>query len=52
MEIALSTRQAVYDGIYIALAEREGCDMVSADDLLIRKLRPLFPFMIRLADLP
>jgi predicted nucleic acid-binding protein len=52
MEIALSTRQAVYDCIYIALAEREACEMVSADDQLVRKLRPLFPFLILLADFP
>lgn len=52
MEISLSTRQAVYDGIYVALAEREGCEMVSADDQLVRTLLPLFPFLIRLAALP
>jgi predicted nucleic acid-binding protein len=52
IEISLSTNQAVYDCIYVALAEREGCQMVSADDQLVRKLRPLFPFMIRLADIP
>jgi predicted nucleic acid-binding protein len=52
MEIALSTRQAVYDSLYIALAESQGCEMASADDQLVRKLRPLFPFLIRLADIP
>ncbi|MCI0461184.1 MAG: type II toxin-antitoxin system VapC family toxin [Gemmataceae bacterium] len=52
MEIALATRQAVYDCIFVALAEAEGCEMVSADDQLVRKLRPLFPFLIRLVDLP
>lgn len=52
IEISLSTRQAVYDCIYLALAEREGCEMVSADDQLVRKLRPVFPFLIRLADAP
>lgn len=52
MQIALSARQAVYDCIYLALAESEGCEMVSADDQFIRKVRPTFPFLIRLADLP
>jgi predicted nucleic acid-binding protein len=52
IEISLSTRQAVYDCIYVALAEDEGCEMVSADDQLVRKLRPQFPFLIRLIDLP
>ena len=52
IEISLSTKQAVYDCIYLALAESEGCEMVSADDQLVRKLRPAFPMLIRLADLP
>lgn len=52
MEISLSTRQAVYDCIYLALAEGEGCELITADDQLVRKLRPLFPFMVRLADIP
>lgn len=52
IEISLSTRQAVYDCIYLALAESEGCEMVSADDQFVRKLRPAFPLLIRLADLP
>ena len=52
MEEAVSTRQAVYDCIYLALAEAEQCEMVSADDVFIRKMRAKFPFLIRLADLP
>ena len=44
IEISLSTRQAAYDCIFVALAEGEGCEMVSADDQLVRKLRPHFPF--------
>jgi len=52
IEISLSTRQAVYDWFYIALAEDQGCAMVSADDQLVRKLRLEFPFLIRLVDLP
>ena len=34
MEIAISTKQAVYDCIYLALAETEGCELVTADDQL------------------
>ena len=52
IEIALPSKQAVYDCLYLALAEAEGCEMVSADDQFVRKLRPTFPFLIRLADLP
>ena len=52
IEIALAKRQAVYDCIYLALAEGEGCEMVSADDQFVRGLRSAFPFLVRLADLP
>lgn len=52
IEVSVATRQAVYDCIYLALAESERCEMVSADDQFVRKLRPTFPFLIRLADFP
>jgi predicted nucleic acid-binding protein len=52
VEVSIATRQAVYDCIYLALAEQEQCEMVSADDQFVRKMRPAFPFLIRLADLP
>ncbi len=50
--IAASTLSAVYDCVYVALAEREGCEMVSADDRLVRNLQGRFPFVISLASLP
>jgi predicted nucleic acid-binding protein len=52
MEISIATRHAVYDCIYVALAELEQCELVTADDLLVRNLRPTFPFLIRLVDVP
>lgn len=52
MEIAVATRQAVYDCAYLALAEQEDCEMVTADDLFVRKMRSPFPFLVRLIDLP
>ena len=52
IEVSVATRQAVYDCIYLALAEAEQCAMVSADDALVRKMKAQFPFLIRLADLP
>jgi predicted nucleic acid-binding protein len=52
MAIALATRRAVYDCIYVALAEAEGCEFVTADDQFIRLLRPTFPFLVRLVDVP
>ena len=42
----------VYDCLYIALAEREGCEFVTADDKLVNKVQPTFPFVIALAALP
>jgi predicted nucleic acid-binding protein len=45
-------RQGVYDCLYIALAEREGCELVTADDKLLKKLKGHFPFLIPLNTLP
>ena len=45
-------RQGVYDCLYIALAEREGCELVTADDKLVKKLRTHFPFLAPLDALP
>ena len=50
--LALATRRAVYDCIYLALAEAEGCELVTADDQFARGLRPSFPFIISLVALP
>jgi predicted nucleic acid-binding protein len=34
------------------LAEKEGCEFVTADDKLVRKLQPQFPFVTALAAIP
>ena len=52
MEIAISTKQAVYDCIYLALAEVEGCELVTADDQFARALRTSYPFIVSLVALP
>ncbi len=52
MEIALATKHAVYDCLYVALAEREGCELVTADDKLLKSLQPSLPFIVALASLP
>jgi predicted nucleic acid-binding protein len=51
---ALSSRLriGIYDCVYVALAEREGCEFVTADDRLVRNLQPSFPFVIALSSLP
>jgi predicted nucleic acid-binding protein len=50
--IASQARIGVYDCLYVALAERKGCEIVTADDRLVRTLRPTFGFNTPLADLP
>jgi predicted nucleic acid-binding protein len=52
LEIAQQFRQSVYDCLYVALAEREGCELVTADDKLIKAVGPTMPFVISLASLP
>jgi predicted nucleic acid-binding protein len=52
LEIAKQFRQTVYDCLYIALAEREGCELVTADDKLLRAVKPMLPFVIALSSLP
>src|SRR5208337_4797778 len=49
MEVAISTKQAVYDCIYLALAEAVvGCEWVTADDQFARRLRTSYPFIVSL----
>lgn len=43
-EISCQNRVSVYDAIYVALAEKEGCDLVTADDKLIKAL-PGYPII-------
>lgn len=45
-------RVGVYDCLYVALAEREGCDLVTADDKLIKNLQPQFSFIVPLSSFP
>lgn len=51
-DIAINTVASVYDCLYVALAEREGCELVTADDKLVKNLQPLFPFIRHLSSLP
>jgi predicted nucleic acid-binding protein len=50
--LASRARIGVYDGLYVALAEREGCELLAADDRLIRALQPTCPFLRSLASSP
>ena len=50
--ISSQARIGVYDCLYVALAEREGCELLTADDQLVRTLKPTFPFITALDSLP
>ena len=52
IDISSSLRCGVYDCIYVALAERENCEFVTADDKLVARLQPVFPFIVSLASFP
>jgi predicted nucleic acid-binding protein len=45
-------RLSFYDALYVALAGREGCELLTADDKLVRNLSGAFPFIKPLASLP
>jgi predicted nucleic acid-binding protein len=50
--ISSATRGGLYDCLYVALAEREGCELVTDDQKLIANLTPQFPFVLSLGSLP
>lgn len=50
-ELALSFRRPVYDCIYVALALRDGCPLVTSDLALARSMGPATGQVIHLDDL-
>src|SRR5262245_11155883 len=50
--ISSTVRIGVYDCVYVALAEREGCELITADTRLVANLKRQFPFIIELSSLP
>jgi predicted nucleic acid-binding protein len=50
--IASQARIGVYDCLYVALAERERCEFLTADGRLVTVLQPTFQFIISLASFP
>lgn len=52
IQIANRARIGVYDCLYVALAEREGCELVTADARLLNSLQPTYPFIIPMAAVP
>jgi predicted nucleic acid-binding protein len=45
ISIARKARIAVYDCVYVALAEREGCELITADLRVLNALQASFPFV-------
>jgi len=52
ISISSALRCGVYDCIYVALAEQENCELITADDKLVKTLGTIFPFLITLASFP
>lgn len=52
LEIAKQFQQTVYDCLYVALAEREGFELVTADDKLVKAIQSTLPLVIPLSSLP
>jgi predicted nucleic acid-binding protein len=50
--IAELTQATIYDCLYVALAERDKGELITADDKLVKKLLPHFSFVVSLASLP
>ncbi len=52
VDISSQTRSGLYDCLYAALDEREGCELVTDDQKLVANLNPHFTFIVPLASLP
>jgi predicted nucleic acid-binding protein len=50
--IALTTRLQLFASLYVALAEREQCQLLTTDQKLLRAARRHFSFVIPLASIP
>jgi predicted nucleic acid-binding protein len=51
-EMSSQMRVGVYDCLYVAVAEQEKCDLITADDKMIKNLQGQFPFIKHLSTLP
>lgn len=52
IDISSTMRGGVYDCIYVAVAEHEKCELVTADTTLVRVLQPTFSFIRTLSSFP
>lgn len=53
LQIANTYNLSIYDALYLAVADAENCQMITADDRLFNSLRttPLASRIVRLADI-
>lgn len=51
LQLAIAHHKAVYDCLYIALAINQNCQMITADEPIIKDLAPTYPFLISLSAL-
>jgi predicted nucleic acid-binding protein len=51
VDISSQSRSGYYDCLYVALAEREGCELLTADERLRNSLGQQFPFVVLLSSL-
>lgn len=52
IDISSTERIGVYDCLYVAPADSESCELVTADATLIRVLQPTVPFIRALSSFP
>jgi predicted nucleic acid-binding protein len=52
VDISSQFQVGVFDCLYVALAERENCELVTADTRLISNLQPFFPFINDISTMP
>jgi len=52
IQIASLARVSVYDCLYLALAERDGCELLTADARLVNSLSSAYSFITHLSSLP
>ncbi len=50
-EISSAMRIGVYDCLFVALAEREGCELITSDEKLSKNLQADYPFIAPFSSL-
>jgi predicted nucleic acid-binding protein len=50
--VSSQERVGLYDCLYLTLAQQESCEFLTADDRLLKRLQPRFPFIVSLVSLP